>query len=284
MAIFPSDDPGISLTIRNRLRPLIASHSSNFAENVKRNAPSAGASQSRDIWGRTKFQASLEFDRLIDDAELLMSFWEVYRVVGFTFFDFEPCVIGTPGYRNPDPLGTGDGATLTFTVRAKELVSSSIVVYEDTAPSSAARVVISSANYALSVGTGPQGEDQIVFGGGHAPLGAKAVTGATNATPIVVTAVGHGRATGEVVQVAGVLGNTAANGTWTITVTGANTFSLTGSVGNGAYTSGGSVLATVLSIAYKGRRRYTVEIPTPPPKSSSDWNTQKLTLPILEKF
>jgi len=35
-------------------------------------------------------------------------------------------------------------------------------------------------------------------------------------------------------------GNTAANGTWTITVTNSTTFSLNGSTGNGAYTSGGS--------------------------------------------
>ena len=35
------------------------------------------------------------------------------------------------------------------------------------------------------------------------------------------------------------LGNTAANGQWVITVTGTNTFTLNGSTGNGAYTSGG---------------------------------------------
>jgi hypothetical protein len=54
-----------------------------------------------------------------------------------------------------------------------------------------------------------------------------AITGATNATPVV----------------AGVGGNTAANGTWTITRIDANSFSLTGpvaAVGNGAYTSGGT--------------------------------------------
>lgn len=68
----------------------------------------------------------------------------------------------------------------------------------------------------------------------------KAITGATNATPIVVTAVGHGYATGDVVGIASVGGNTAANGAWVITKVDADTFSLNDSVGSGAYTSGGT--------------------------------------------
>lgn len=42
------------------------------------------------------------------------------------------------------------------------------------------------------------------------------VTGATNATPIVLTIVGHQRQTGEHVVIQNVEGNTAANGTWEI--------------------------------------------------------------------
>lgn len=67
------------------------------------------------------------------------------------------------------------------------------------------------------------------------------VTAATNASPIVITAAGHGYATGDKIAVQDVGGNTAANGLWTITVIDANTFSLNGSIGNGAYTSGGYV-------------------------------------------
>ena len=70
--------------------------------------------------------------------------------------------------------------------------------------------------------------------------GLKVITGATNATPIVITSVAHGLTTGNVVAIKNVLGNTAANGTWTVTVVDANTFSLQTSVGNGAYTSGGN--------------------------------------------
>lgn len=69
----------------------------------------------------------------------------------------------------------------------------------------------------------------------------RTVSGATNASPIVITtSTSHLFASGDTVVVADVGGNTAANGTWTITVTGPSTFSLDGSTGNGAYTSGGT--------------------------------------------
>lgn len=69
-----------------------------------------------------------------------------------------------------------------------------------------------------------------------------AITAATNATPIAITtASAHGLATGNYVTNSGVLGNTNANGTFVITVTGATTFTLNGATGNAAYTSGGIV-------------------------------------------
>lgn len=65
------------------------------------------------------------------------------------------------------------------------------------------------------------------------------ITNATNASPIVITSASHGLTTGMKVTVSGVLGNTAANGTFTITRLTADTFSLDGSTGNAPYTSGG---------------------------------------------
>lgn len=68
------------------------------------------------------------------------------------------------------------------------------------------------------------------------------ITGATNATPIAITtASAHGLSTGNYVTNSGVLGNTNANGTFVITVTGSTTFTLNGSSGSGAYTGGGVV-------------------------------------------
>lgn len=73
------------------------------------------------------------------------------------------------------------------------------------------------------------------------PEAAKTVSGATNATPIVITtSTAHGYATGDMVRIASVGGNTAANGDWTITVTDTTHFSLQESAGSGAYTSGGT--------------------------------------------
>src|SRR5262249_36588531 len=42
-----------------------------------------------------------------------------------------------------------------------------------------------------------------------------AITGASNAAPIVITSNSHGLSTGQKVFISGVGGNTAANGTWT---------------------------------------------------------------------
>jgi hypothetical protein len=66
---------------------------------------------------------------------------------------------------------------------------------------------------------------------------------ASYTAPISIgTAAGHGLATGDRVIISGVLGNTAANGAWTITVTDPTHFTLNGSSGNGDYTAGGSMI------------------------------------------
>jgi hypothetical protein len=67
------------------------------------------------------------------------------------------------------------------------------------------------------------------------------VSGASNTSPIAIaTADPHGFATGDTIIVAGVQGNAAANGTWSVTVTGPDNFTLDGSEGNGAYAGGGT--------------------------------------------
>ncbi len=65
---------------------------------------------------------------------------------------------------------------------------------------------------------------------------------ASETSPISIgTATPHGLATGNSVVVTGVLGNTAANGAWTITATDTTHFTLNGSSGNGTYTGGGTI-------------------------------------------
>lgn len=78
-----------------------------------------------------------------------------------------------------------------------------------------------------------------------ADTGIKAITGATNATPIVITATAHGFTNGDFVYINGVGGNLAANGYWKIANQATNTFELTDPitganvVGSAAYVSGG---------------------------------------------
>lgn len=215
MAVFPSDDLALAIATRKRLRPLIDAHASGPSiENVKRNAVTQGKSQSRDVWGRKKFMAVLAFDRLIDDIELLHSFTEVFGVSGFTYFDFEQKQVGLPGYRPAVSIGTGDGVTATFTLPAREIVSSTLIVYVSAVQKTAGvDYNLAARSGALNDGPGPVGEDQVVFIAGHIPAAAAPITA-----------------------------------------------------------------------AFKGRYRYTAEIPEPAKKHHLDWNRQLLEMTVLEKF
>lgn len=73
---------------------------------------------------------------------------------------------------------------------------------------------------------------QAGFGGGSGGF-----TALTNATPIVCTATSHGLLDGDTVYFTGVLGNSGANGDWVVSGVSGSDFTLTGSVGNGTYTT-----------------------------------------------
>ena len=79
--------------------------------------------------------------------------------------------------------------------------------------------------------------------GDGVPLAPVAVLGGTPTTPIVLQTDPHGIPTDgiDVVTVAGVVGLTGANGTWQVQAVDATHLRLRGSVGGGAYTSGGTV-------------------------------------------
>lgn len=83
------------------------------------------------------------------------------------------------------------------------------------------------------------------------------VTGATNASPIVITSAAHGLSNSATVKIVGVLGNTAANGIWTIANVATNTFELSSSIGNGVYAAGGTWKSGVGQIDYS-----SVDAPT----------------------
>lgn len=72
------------------------------------------------------------------------------------------------------------------------------------------------------------------------------ISSATNASPIVVTTTtAHGRTTGDLVYIAAMTGNTAANGFWHVTATSSTVLSLNTSTGNGNYTQSNGVMGAV---------------------------------------
>lgn len=76
----------------------------------------------------------------------------------------------------------------------------------------------------------------------------KTITGATAASPVVITSAGHGLTTGQYVAIAGVVGMTQLNGNrYKVTVINSSTFSLASTSGTatdgllfGSYSSGGT--------------------------------------------
>ncbi|SFI15061.1 beta-1,3-glucanase family protein [Planctomicrobium piriforme] len=94
--------------------------------------------------------------------------------------------------------------------------------------------VVDSNNFTLNGTTGSGS----FTGGGVWSQGT--ITGASNAGPIVITTSSTaGLANGDLVKIEGILGNTAANGLFTISNVTATSFTLVNSQGNGAYTMGG---------------------------------------------
>lgn len=72
------------------------------------------------------------------------------------------------------------------------------------------------------------------LGGAGSAVDLIAISAATNATPIVITVgANSGLKTGDRLAIAGVTGNTGANGEWPLEAVSATTFKLLGSVGNG---------------------------------------------------
>lgn len=72
------------------------------------------------------------------------------------------------------------------------------------------------------------------------------ISSSTNANPTVITtAVVHGMSTGDVVEIAGSVVNTNANGTWVVTVVTTTTFSIP-QAANGVGTAGGTAMKMII--------------------------------------
>jgi hypothetical protein len=88
------------------------------------------------------------------------------------------------------------------------------------------------------------------------------IVSSTDASPIAIHAHSHGLATGDQTTIAGHETNIAANGVWTVTVSGVDDFTLDASTGSGAGSGGATGTSTILGIG-KGT-----------------WTDQPATLPV----
>ncbi len=154
-----------------------------------------------------------------------------------------PLTLSGQIYRNDDGASFGETGTGTF-LKFRRVSTN--------APAAEAYVfdTYSAAAGTAGVGSRLTNFRSVVADGGSVVN--RTVTGATNASPIVVTAVAHGFANGDKVAVYGVVGNTAANGAWVVANKANDTFELAGSTGNGAYSSGGIATNRPMYYAYHG--------------------------------
>lgn len=94
------------------------------------------------------------------------------------------------------------------------------------------------------------------------------ISSSTNASPIAVTTSSpHNLLTGAKIRIDGHLVNTNANGIWTITRTGASTFTLNGSTGNGVGVATGTV------------QEFTYGAPTTIPSDGDPRNAASVNVP-----
>jgi len=108
-----------------------------------------------------------------------------------------------------------------------------------------------SSSATIAAGTWGVGNATYSVSGVTVTVNSLTVSGASNSSPITLTVNSTtGLHNGDTVMVSGVAGNTAANGTWTITVDNGTQIDLQGSAGNGAYTSGGVVAGSGNGVAY----------------------------------
>ena len=87
---------------------------------------------------------------------------------------------------------------------------------------------------------GATGNGVYVPGNGFGTWKANVITAAANSSNLVITSPAHGLQTGEEVRVSGVLGNSAANGVFKVSVLTPDTFRVIGAIGNGVYSGGGT--------------------------------------------
>lgn len=120
----------------------------------------SGKGQVKDFWNRTRFMADMDFELRTDDALTVYGFWIKNRSTAFDFFDYDDAIYFR-SFSSASLIGVGDGANLTFNVNGQATRLYTVYV------NGVAKVA--GTHYNLSLGTGPVGQDRIIFTGGNAP-------------------------------------------------------------------------------------------------------------------
>jgi hypothetical protein len=112
------------------------------------------------------------------------------------------------------------------------------------------------------------------------------VTGASNTTPIsLLTSAPHGVVDVQYGTVTGVLGNLGANGSWIVRRVDATHLELCGSIGTGAYASGGlltltSAYATVAEVRTINDAGFAIELADVSAHDGAGWS---VSIPIIKR-
>jgi hypothetical protein len=192
------------------------------------------------------------------DYGTIQARWGINFNVGFTYRDFVPEMCGLAGWANADgisgtsPVYAANAGDCPFTTTTEvlpwELWGGVATDPGLNLPFPATGNTVYGLNQRL-LGTAPfirQGRTNFgAFIQSTENTASLTVTEASNTSPIqITTSAANSLTTGQTVVISGVNGNTAANGTFVITVVDSTHFTLNGTTGNGAYTSGGTVNGT----------------------------------------
>lgn len=125
-------------------------------DNVKMANPEKGNAFMRDAWGGVRFTATMEFLLTHSYAMILWQWYELNRLLAFTFFDFAET-------DQELVIGSGTGALTTFTIPGKGAADYATYAFFFKDKTTSAITVPGPGAIAVLTGTGALGEDQVVF-------------------------------------------------------------------------------------------------------------------------
>lgn len=151
MAIWPSDDPAISLEIRRALFPEIGGYSPNETDFLKRSEPEAGPGHGQvlDVWGRLRFLADINISARNRYIGILQAFWRANHADTFTFFDQD-----MDYHENAAVGNTTAGANQVYTLGFKDVDKAESTLYVN-------NILVAQGNWQINAGAAAEGADQL---------------------------------------------------------------------------------------------------------------------------